>query len=176
MSKILKFIWDAVESVTFAGALFVVSYLFFFQVPEVKGMSSYPTLKENERLILDKLTYRLEDPSRGDFVIIYSPYDKNVDYVKRIAGLPGEKIKILNCKVYINGETLEENYLDKNVCTRGGNIIKENSEFLIANDDYVVMGDNRSQSSDSRNFGPIKRENILGKIRFRIYPFDRINL
>jgi len=174
MSKIIKYFWDFVESVTFAGALFVFSYLFFFQVPEVQGSSSYPTLQTRERLILDKISYRFSDPKRGDFVIIYSPNDKNVDFVKRIIGLPEESIKISSCQVYINGELLEENYLESGTCTKGGRKISQNSEFLIPENKYVVMGDNRSGSSDSRDFGSIDRADIVGKIIWRIYPFDRI--
>lgn len=157
MKTILKGLYELTESLVFAGAIFVVCYLFFFQVSEVHGASSYPTLQENDRLIVDKISYRFANPQRGDFVVIYSPYDRNIDFVKRIIGLPNEEIKISNCKVFINNEILDESTYFTG-CTTG------NIDLLIPNDYYFVMGDNRPGSSDSRTFGPIKKEDIIDKV------------
>lgn len=172
--KVFVVFWDLVESVTFALALVVVTYLFFFQPGEVHGASSYPTWQENERFITSKIAYKIYEPARGDFVVIMSPANSDVDFIKRIVGLPGETIRISNCLVYINGRLLDETpYLQSNVCTRTERYLAENSDLLISSDYYFLMGDNREHSSDSRDFGPIPRASIVGKAVFRYWPLDR---
>lgn len=169
--------WDLVESVTFALALVVITYLFFFQPGEVHGTSSYPTWQENERFITSKIAYRIGEPDRGDFVVIMSPGNADVDFIKRIIGLPGETIKISNCNVYINGQLLDETgYLQSGVCTKPERYLAENNDLLIPADYYFLMGDNREHSSDSRDFGPIPRSSIVGEAVFRFWPLDRAGL
>lgn len=165
--SIFSFCWEMVESMSFALAVFVVTYLFFFSPGVVQGASSYPTWQENERFVTDKISYKFSLPKRGDFVVIVSPTSADVDFIKRIVGLPGETIKIDNCKVYINGEIYNEEYLQPNTCTAPDSLTN------ISDGYYFVMGDNRTHSSDSRFFGPIPYSSIVGKVAVRYWPLEK---
>lgn len=176
LKQTLVFVWDVFESIVFALAIFVVSYLFFFAPGEVHGSSSYPTWQEDERFITDKISYKFNPPERGDFVVLESPKNTDVDFIKRIVGLPEETIKISRCQVLINDVVLNENYLPSGTCTLGQSFLKENFDYIIPPDHYFVLGDNRSGSSDSRGFGPIPRSSIIGKVIFRYWPPERIEI
>jgi signal peptidase I len=167
-------IYDFLETTTVAFAIFIVAYLFLFQTMEVQGSSSYPTLETGERIIVDKFTPRLDEYQRNEFVIIQSPGDQNIDYIKRIVGLPGEQIKISQCRVFINNQVLNEPYLLPSVCTRGGQYLAEEKSLSIPTNYYFVMGDNRLHSSDSRDFGPIGKDKVVGKAAYRWWPPDRV--
>lgn len=160
-----KFLWDLVESATFALAIFVVAYLFLFRPSVVQGYSSYPTIKPDEKVIAERVSYHFQNPQRGDFVILESPNNPEVDFIKRIVGLPRETIRINYGKVFINGDVLDEPYISSG--TFG------DREILIPENYYFVMGDNRGHSSDSRDFGPIPRNTIVGKVILRFWPPER---
>lgn len=174
LRKLVGFVWDIFESVTFAMALFVVAYLFFFQPGIVKGSSSYPTWKTDERFLTEKITYRFGLPQRGDFVVIVSPRNADIDFIKRVVGLPGESIRLKSCQVYINNALLSEPYLQPNTCTAPESFLRENVNYQIPGDSYFLLGDNRPGSSDSRDFGPIPKSKIVGKVIFRYWPPERI--
>lgn len=174
--KIFNIFWEFVESAVFALAIFVVAYLFFFQPSKVFGSSSYPTLKTGEMLFVEKVSYRLSLPQRGDFVVLKSPLNPDVEFIKRIVGLPTDSIRLDNCHVHINSEILDESYLQSGTCTGPESFLKNNQDFIIPTDSYFVMGDNRSGSSDSRDFGPILLDKIIGKAVFRIWPLDRAGI
>ena len=169
--------WDFIEAIVFALAIFVVCYLFLFQPNQVKQHSMEPTYHDSEYILTDKISYRLGMPKRGDVVVFRSPKNAEVDFIKRIIGLPGEKIKIKAGKVYINGDILDESaYLDPSVYTGSESSLAENTESLIPDGHYFTMGDNRTQSSDSRDFGPVKPSEFVGKAFFRYWPIDRFGL
>ncbi|KKU91231.1 MAG: Signal peptidase I [Microgenomates group bacterium GW2011_GWA1_48_10] len=170
--KLSSFFWDILESITFALAIFVVAYLGLFQTAEVVGASSYPTLKNGERYVVDKISYRFNAPQRGDFVVIRSPRNPNVDFIKRVVGLPGETIRISAGKVYINGSLLPEPYLSKGDATEPESFLGENEDFVIPENHLFIMGDNRANSSDSRDFGPVTQSDIIGKFIFKWWPPD----
>jgi signal peptidase I len=173
VKKTLGVVWDFLESITFALAIFVVVYLFLFQPSVVLGTSSYPTIRPEDKVISEKISYLLHPPQRGDFVILQSPVNNDVDFVKRIVGLPGERLKILNGNVYINGDILDEPYLQAGVFTDSKSYLSENQEIEIPMGQFFVMGDNREHSSDSRDFGPVPQGNIVGHVVFRFWPLDR---
>ena len=144
---------------------------FVGQRSRVSGSSMEPTLSDGDNLIVDKISYRLHDPERFDIIIFPYQYEENTYYIKRIIGLPGETVQIMDDgSIYINGEKLEENY--------GMEVIKPETigraaePIELGDDEYFVMGDNRNNSSDSRTdmVGNIKRENIIGKAWLRIWP------
>ena len=174
MKKTLDYIWDFLESITFALGIFVVVYLFLFRPSVVFGMSSYPTIKPEEKVISEKISYYLHALNRGDFVILQSPKNSEVDFIKRIVGLSGEKLRISNGKVFINGGLLDESYLYEGTFTAPESYLAENSETLIPDGHFFVMGDNREHSSDSREFGPVSQDNIVGRVLYRFWPIDRI--
>lgn len=152
------------------GAVWLV-ITFVGQRTEVEGASMENTLHNGDNLIVDKLSYRFHDPERFDIIVFPFLFQDNTYYIKRIIGLPGETVQIMDDgSIYINGEKLEENY--------GMEVIKPETigraaePIELGDDEYFVMGDNRNNSSDSRTdmVGNIKRENIIGKAWLRIWP------
>ena len=157
--------------VVFLLALFIVKFV--GQRTVVNGRSMEPTLQDGDNLIVDKLTYRFSDPKRFDIIVFPYRYGKNEFYIKRIIGLPGERVRIdASGSIYINGERLEENY-GKEVIENPGDVF---NEITLGDDEYFVLGDNRNNSSDSRlqyDVGNIKRKDIIGKAWLRVYPFNK---
>ena len=145
---------------------------FVGQCTEVEGMSMYPTLEDQENLILDKITYRFRNPERYDIVVFPPPYKENTYYIKRIIGLPGETVQIIDGEVYIDGEKLDVDYGYEKMESAG---IAEEA-LLLGEDEYFVLGDNRNHSLDSRaaEVGTVKRENIIGRAFLRIWPLYRL--
>ncbi|MBO5486515.1 MAG: signal peptidase I [Eubacterium sp.] len=134
----------------------------------VEGSSMESTLSNGDQLIVEKLSYYFHDPERFDVIVF--PYDNNVNYIKRIIGLPGETVQIMDGKIFINGEILNEDY---------GNAVMEEDGIAsdviqLGDDEYFVLGDNRNASVDSRKeeVGNIKRDKIQGKAWLRFYPFE----
>lgn len=174
VKKLINFFFDFLETIVVALSIFVVIYLFIVQPHEVKGNSMEPNFHNNEYILTDKLSFRFTDPKRGDVVIFKAPINPEVDYIKRVIGLPGEKIEIRDGKVFVNGRELPENYLTDKTYIFPGSSFKEGVEVKLAEDEYFVMGDNRSHSSDSREFGPISKKLIIGKAFLRYWPIKEI--
>ena len=141
------------------------------QRTRVSGSSMETTLSDGDNLIVDKISYRFRDPERYDIIVFPYQYEENTYYIKRIIGLPGETIQIIDGFVYINGE-----YLATDIY---GNEIMEFANIAgqpihLGEDEYFVLGDNRNHSSDSRdpNVGVLQREDLIGRAWVRIYPFE----
>ena len=143
---------------------------FAIQTVHVEGLSMFATLDDNDYLIANKIDYRLHPPQRGDIIILRPPTMSTTDYIKRVIGLPGERLLIHGGYVYINGHKLDEPYLPEiwTVDTEWGGP----NGTVIPPNEYFVMGDNRNRSQDSRVFGPISRDRIDGKAWFRIWPLS----
>ena len=159
-----------VREILITLALVLIFYGIFNLVLETRGIdqtSMEPTIEPGERFFVNKISYRLHDPERGDIIILHSPYDPaGTPNIKRIIGLPGETIAIKNGTVYINGCVLEEPYLTQPTTgTLAATVIPANN--------YFVMGDHRSVSMDSRHWGTLPREDIIGKAVWRYWPFSR---
>ena len=140
----------------------------------VNGQSMYPTLKDNDLLLVNKLTYKNGVPNRGDIIIFHTDLvdtatNKKKDLVKRVVGLPNEHLVIKDNKIYINDELLNEEYLN-GIYTEG------DIDILIPSNHIFAMGDNRPKSDDSRKsyIGPVSLDRIIGKAYIRIYPFDEV--
>ncbi len=163
-------------------ALIIILFVFLipryvFQMTIVDGESMTETLQDKDRLFVEKVSYRFSDPDRFDIIVFY-PYgreDPDDYYVKRIIGLPGETVQIKDSVIYINDEPLSENYRKEQYMAYNG-IAGE--PLLLGDDEYFVLGDNRNGSTDSRDpdTGPVKRENIDGRVVLRVYPFDDFGL
>ncbi len=168
--KIAAFFFDLIEVVVVALAIFVVCYLFLFQPHQVNGASMEPNFHDKEYLLTDKISYRLGTPQRGDVVIFRAPKNRELDYIKRIIGLPGDKVKVVNGKVFINNNLLKESYIPATTETFTGAFLRSGEEFLIPEDEFFVLGDNRLHSSDSREWGTVNRGDIIGKAWLVYWP------
>lgn len=149
-------------------SFFVIMYLFLFQPHEIRGVGMNPSYREGQYYLSNKLIYRYQDPKRYDVIVFKSVTNPDNDYFKRIIGLPGETVEIRGGSVLINGKIPDEPYLANDTITRTyeGAFMTEGRVFTIPQGHYFVLGDNRDRSSDSREFGPVPRENIIGKMTF----------
>lgn len=176
--NIWSYVVDIIETIVVAAAIFVVVYLFLLQPHQVQGPSMRPNFQNGEYILTDKISYRFSKPQRGDVIIFKAPVDPDVDYIKRIIGLPGERVKISDGKVIIfneanpNGITLQEPY-PINGPTSGGKEAPQNTEIQIPENNYFVLGDNRIESYDSRSWGPLPKKNIIGKAWLRYWPLSK---
>lgn len=169
---IKEFFKDTIRYIIFiVVVLLVVNYVFSLQ--QVIGVSMNPQLKDGDILILNKIKYRFFDVERGDIVAVQF---KDTNYiVKRIIGLPGDTISIKNNQIYINGNLYEEDYLSKDVITEDFELTELGYDKIPENM-YFVLGDNRQDSTDSRELGLVNKDNILGETFIRIFPLNSINI
>jgi signal peptidase I len=165
--------WAVVIVVALLVAFLVRTFVLAHFV--VDGTSMFSTLHDDDRVFVNKLSYRLHDPNRGDVVVLHQSAgraDRELverDLIKRVIALPGETIEIRSCRVVIDGRTLEEPYLDPNVVTPG-NCGGDLAPVTIPEDHVFVMGDNRGGSQDSRNLGPIEEDDLVGRAFIVFWP------
>ncbi len=171
-----RFILDALETIAIALVIFFVIYTFIAQPHLVKGESMKPNYFEGEYILTSKIYNWLGEPQRGDVIVLKSPDEANVQFIKRIIGMPGEKIMVEDNKVHIinsnhpNGFILEESYLADDLSIPDGAFLKEGQWADIPDGNFAVMGDNRPASYDSRNWGLLPKDNIIGKAFFVYWP------
>lgn len=154
--------------------VFFVVYFFLGQLYEVMGDSMEPNFHDQEQLIAEKLSTRFGNLKRGDIVIFKSPKDESRLLIKRIVGLPEEKVMLKDGSVYINGEYLPEPYVPEDMLTKEMRIMESDFEYTIPADSYMVLGDNREKSTDSREWGFVKSENMIGRAILVYYPLKNI--
>lgn len=164
---------------TIVYLLIVVAVTFLFvrfvgQRTHVNGASMNATLEDGDNLIVDKISYRFKDPERFDIIVFPYQHKEDTYYIKRIIGMPGETVQIMDGMIYIDGELLEESY-GKEVMQYGG---VASDPITLGEDEYFVLGDNRNNSSDSRDpsVGTIKRDQIIGKAFIRIWPLNKFGI
>lgn len=174
LKKVFKFVYELVEAFVIAASVFVVVYLFLMQPHQVKGSSMHPTLVDQEYLLTDKVTFRRREPKWGDIVVFKAPQNENYDFIKRVIATPGETVMISSGDVYVNGEELDEYYLADNVITAAGDFLTEGKEVVVPEDNLVAFGDNRSHSSDSRDWGFVPYDNLVGRAFFRYWPAEKV--
>jgi len=168
--EIKEFIKDTSKSIIFVIAiLFIIQYV--FSITKVVGDSMHPTLKDEELFILGKINYRLTKVKRGD--IISLKYADTKYLIKRVIGLPGDEVHIKDNTLYINNEKFEESYISDDLKYEDFSL-KDLGYDKIPKDMYLVLGDNRENSLDSRKIGLINKKDIIGKIVMRFWPINRI--
>ena len=149
---------------------------FAIQTVHVIGSSMFPTVVDQDYLVATKIDYRLHPPQRGDIIIMRDPYDSSRDFIKRIIGVPGDHILIRQGHVYINGHQLQETYLNSEAWTENADWplgdTADPQGVLLQPEQFFVMGDNRNHSSDSRVFGPVKRDQIEARAWIRVLPLS----
>jgi signal peptidase I len=175
MQPARSFLTELAEILLLAVGLYVV-ITFAIQTVHVIGYSMVPTLNNDDYVLATKVDLRFTTPTRGDIIILKDPFDNSQDFVKRVIALPGERLKITDGRVYINGRLLEEPYLPKNdpwVTSNNWPTDAGNTDgAVIPAGHYFVMGDNRNHSSDSRVFGPISLNQIESRAWIRLLPLD----
>lgn len=154
---------ELVETILITLVIYVVIRTFLFENYRVVGRSMEPTLEDDQFLVINKLGYRLHDPQRGDIIVFRDPRTDDRKLIKRIVGLPGETVEIGNGDVFINGELLEEPHQEST--SRN-----DRKSVSIPGDHYYVLGDNRSNSSDSRSWGTLPDDEIVGKAWLTYWP------
>lgn len=173
LSKVASFFLELIKIALLAGITIGFVRYFLFKPFYVKGQSMEPNFYERDYLIIDEITYRFRKPERGEIIVFLSPVNRD-HYLKRLIGLPGERIRVENNKVivynveYPEGVVVEENYL--------GESTPGSSNYTLGDNQYFVMGDNRDASFDSRRFGPIDDNAIIGRVWFRGWPFTRVSV
>ena len=153
------------RDLTVSVLIAVVVILFLYQPVRVEGTSMLPRLEDHDRLFINKFVYRISSIHRGDVVVFHYPRDPEKSYIKRVIGLPGDRVFIGRGRVYVNGKLLREPYVPEEYRDT-----RSMAETVIADDTYFMMGDHRSISSDSREFGPVDRDLIYGKAVFVYWP------
>jgi signal peptidase I len=159
------------RDLTISLLIAAIVILFIYQPVQVEGTSMMPALVDQERIFIDKFTYKLgiERVSRGDLVVFWFAGEPGKSYIKRVIGLPGDRVRIERGVVYVNDLRLGEDYVPA-----GYRDTVSTPEIAVRSDYYYVLGDHRSSSSDSRAWGPVHRSNIYGKAVFVYWPPDRI--
>ncbi|HKF21832.1 MAG TPA: signal peptidase I [Candidatus Angelobacter sp.] len=145
--------------------------LFVYQPVKVEGGSMEPGLEDQERIFINKLVYRWESVERGDIVVFRYPRDPRKSFIKRVIALPGDTIRISYGHVYVNGKTVDEPYVPEDYLDT-----RSYPETVIPANAYFVLGDHRSMSNDSREFGPVPRSHIYGKAVFGYWPVEKMGL
>ncbi|WAA10695.1 signal peptidase I [Fervidibacillus albus] len=167
-------LWEWIKIFVIAAILTAIIRFFLFTPIVVDGESMMPTLEDNDRMIVNKLSYIIGEPERFDIIVLHAPEDK--DYIKRIIGLPGDHIEYKNDTLYINGEKYDEPYLDEYKQKLVGGTLTEPFSVDVPEGHVFVMGDNRRYSKDSRHIGPIPLEDILGKANIIYWPLDEFKI
>jgi len=168
--KVVRFLREVLETILPAILIALLINVFVGQATRVEGQSMEPNLHTDQRLVVEKVSYRFHGPQRFDIVVLRLPSQDDELLIKRVVGLPGETVEIRDGEVYINGKMLDEPFLD--VETRPG----RQSTIIVPPLHVYVMGDNRNHSNDSRSFGPIPIENIVGRAWISYWPLENVGL
>ncbi|MCO6453381.1 MAG: signal peptidase I [Caldilineales bacterium] len=161
------YLWEIVQTLVLAGLLIVFFRSFVFQNYIVEGSSMEGTLHPGERLIVSRVSYLVGEPKRGDVIVLQYPQDPSRDFVKRIIGMPGETVSITDGQVFIDGQSLPSEYYVEPMRASRDSM----APVTLAADEYWVMGDNRTGSSDSRSWGPLEERYVIGKAWLVYFPF-----
>ncbi len=176
VKAIFTFIMDILETIVFVGSLFIVVYLFIMQPNQVKGASMDPTFATGDYIFTSKITYKIRDFHRGEVVVFKSPSNPDIDYIKRVIGLPGDTVMVKDEEVYVNGVMLNEPYIAAKTNVWDGGYSKNGEATKVPEGMLFVMGDNRPRSSDSREFGPITIESVIGLVFYRYFPPNKMGI
>src|SRR5690348_2441612 len=160
-------VWLRDLIISLAISAFII--IFLYQPVKVEGTSMMPSLEDQERIFVNKFVYRLEPIERGDIVVFRYPRDPSKSYIKRVIGMAGDKIRIDGGQVYVNGDALDESYVPAEYTDS-----RSYPEITVPANSYFVLGDHRSMSNDSRDFGSVDQSFIYGKAVFGYWPMDKL--
>lgn len=179
--SITNFILEFVQSIVLALSVFVLLYLFVAQPNEVKGNSMLTNFVNGQYLLTDKLSYQFGDPKRGDVVVFKAPPSEpcavdECEYIKRVIGVPGDRVMVREGQVYVNGAKLDQSFLPADFVSDPGSFNTEGEEKIVPPNQYLCFGDNRSHSRDGREFGPIDKKLIVGRAFFVYWPLKDVGV
>jgi signal peptidase I len=160
-------VWARDLLVSLAISAFII--IFLYQPVKVEGVSMMPGLEDQERIFVNKFVYRWEPIQRGDIIVFRYPRDTSKSYIKRVIGVAGDRVRIVNGQVYVNGEALDEDYVPSDYADG-----RSYPELVVPRNSYFVLGDHRTMSSDSREFGPVNDRYIYGKAVFGYWPMEKL--
>jgi signal peptidase I len=160
-------VWVRDLVISLAISAFII--VFLYQPVKVEGTSMMPSLEDQERIFVNKFVYRLEPIERGDIVVFRYPRDPSKSFIKRVIGTGGDRILIDSGRVYVNGQMLDEDYVPEAYEDE-----RSYPEVVVPQGSYFVLGDHRSMSNDSRDFGPVRQSFIYGKAVFGYWPMDKL--
>ncbi|KGA96118.1 signal peptidase I [Alkalihalobacillus alcalophilus ATCC 27647 = CGMCC 1.3604] len=173
--------WEWLKAILIALALAFLIRYFLFAPIVVDGESMTPTLQDGDRMIVNKFSYRLFEPERFDIVVFHAPGGK--DYIKRIIGLPGDEIEYSSDVLYVNGEPVDEVFLEELKGRYEGERLTNNftledvtNQFVVPEDHLFVLGDNRRHSKDSRDIGTVPYEEVIGKASIIFWPLSEVRI
>lgn len=175
LKGVFSFFWEIIQIVIIALVIVVPIRYFVFQPFMVRGASMEPNFHNGDYLIVDELSYRLREPERGEIIVFNYPQDPSQRLIKRVIGLPGERVELTEGKI-----TVIDHLGSELVLNEADYLLPSESAFLgqkkivLSQDEYFVLGDNRSHSFDSRRFGPLERKHIIGRALIRAWPFNDI--
>jgi signal peptidase I len=175
-TKIWLFFLDIAQTFLITGAVFFVITYFLFRPFQVSGNSMYSTYKDKEYIITNLITLRFNDPKPGDVIVFKSPTDPTRDFIKRVIATAGDTVYLKDGYVYVNDKKLTESYLNEGVRTIGGAFLQEGEKKVVPPGYFFVMGDNRSDSSDSRQWGFVSRQSIKGISVLVYWPLDSAHI
>lgn len=176
-SKVVSFFSDTFQTFLMALAVFLVIYFFIARPFQVSGDSMFPTYKDREYIFTNIIGIKLGEIKRGDVIVFKAPIGNDKDFIKRVIGLPGDTVELKAGYVYVNGQKLDESaYLNSDVRTYGGTFLSDNVQKKVSEGSLFVLGDNRSYSSDSREWGLLKESAIIGKSFFVYWPINEAHL
>jgi signal peptidase I len=160
-------VWVRDLLVSLAISAFII--IFLYQPVKVEGTSMMPGLEDQERIFVNKFVYRWEPIARGDIVVFRYPRDTSKSYIKRVIGVAGDRVRIDNGQVYVNGQPIEEDYVPTDYADA-----RSYSEITVPVNTFFVLGDHRTMSNDSRDFGPVNERFIYGKAVFGYWPMEKL--
>jgi signal peptidase I len=178
LKDFFAFVFELVKIIIISLVIIIPIRYFLIQPFYVKGASMEPNFFDKEYLIIDEISYRFNAPKRGDIIVFRYPQDPQEYFIKRIIGLPGEKVQLKGGDVFVfnkenpDGVKLDEPYLPANLKTYALN----EEAVTLSDSQFFVLGDNRNSSRDSRYFGPVNKSFFIGKVFFRGFPFDRVHV
>lgn len=166
---------DTLINIAIAVVVFAVFYFFIAQPHQVDGSSMLPNFENNDYVLTEKVTQYFSGYHVGEAIVFHYPNDTTKDYIKRIIAVPGDEIRLKDGNVIVNDVVMDESYTDGSE-THGNRFLGEGDNYRLGDNEYFVLGDNRDESSDSREWGPVDESLIVGKVFFRYWPISSFGL
>ncbi|MBW7960066.1 signal peptidase I [Patescibacteria group bacterium] len=177
VKAVIDFVMDILETVVFIGSMFIVVYLFILTPNQVKGASMEPNFHTGDYILTSRVTYKFRKIERGDVVVLKSPKNPDIEYIKRVIALPGEKLLISgNGDVSVNDRLINEGYIAEHTNLWDGGCIKADETYVVPEGEVFVMGDNRPRSSDSREFCSVPIQSLIGQVFYRYFPVNKVGV